>query len=49
MTLLEKLFCSYAGFPMTGDGRTYLALAVFGAAAVVVVIMLLLGRKSNKK
>ncbi|MBQ1546438.1 MAG: hypothetical protein IIZ59_02765 [Clostridia bacterium] len=47
--MLEKICCSCAGFPMTGDGRTYLALAVFATAAFVVVLMLLLGRKNNKK
>lgn len=31
----------------TGDGRTYLALAVFGAAALLVVVLLLLGKKEK--
>lgn len=31
----------------TGDGRTYIALAVFGVAAVVITVMLLLKKKSE--
>ncbi len=33
----------------TGDGRTYAALAVFGAAAILVAILLLIGKVTKKK
>ncbi len=33
----------------TGDGRTYLALGVFAAAAIIVLLMFVLGRKKNNE
>ena len=36
-----------APVPASGDGRTYLALGVFGGAIVIAVIMIILGKKKN--